>query len=255
MAWSNVSVSLGTAASQAASSTLVLTTTAAIAAGNVGVILVACDNAVTTNGAVSEITSVVDSAGNTWQFAYGHTRGSAAVNSGVHCGIWYCVAATTLASSGTITITFAHSPVAKAAVGAVFSTGGGTVSVAGSDGSNGGGTLAAAVTLSGLPNVEYLYIHARSWEWASGTTILPFTASVSCTVFDGQYSQNTIGATRVTIGGEWKIETSTGTTFSGNNGSGGNSGTTDQVRAVAALLITPPPAATGDADMMMTFFV
>lgn len=108
MAWASVGT-LGTVGSATANQTsLTLTTSATLEAGNFGVIVVVVDNNQTTDGDEGAVTSTTDSAGNTWLKAIEFCNGQGAAQAGVTVSVWWCVAGVQLTSGGTITANFSN---------------------------------------------------------------------------------------------------------------------------------------------------
>jgi hypothetical protein len=89
-------------------SSAALTTTATAEAGNLVVFLVAVDNHGTTDADHSEVSGVVDSAGNTYTKAKEFTNGDGAAQAGVTVSVWYKKLTTQLDSGGTITASFTN---------------------------------------------------------------------------------------------------------------------------------------------------
>jgi hypothetical protein len=103
MAWGSVGT-LGTGLNTGNNhSSIVLTTTATLEAGNVGVIIIATQNNQTTDGDEGAVSGVVDSAGNTWSKAAEFTNGQGTIQTGSVCSVWYVKAGAQLTSGGTIT--------------------------------------------------------------------------------------------------------------------------------------------------------
>ena len=202
---------LGTGASGTSSNSFTITTTAALEAGNTGIVAVSSDNTSTgADGDGGEITSVTDSAGNTWVKLgeYGNNNGSAAA--GAVAAVWMTRAQFTLASSGTITINFVSNRTDKCACAWEFTTaGGGLILVSGPvtpdavDASNGFGS----VSISGLSSLSRLYFRGLSKEANTTTDITP---STSFTAISPTRSRNNAAA--VIVRGEFRINTSTGET-------------------------------------------
>ncbi len=176
MAFSDLG-SLGATGSTAANqSTLVLTTTATAAVGELVVVVIADDNRITDasdNDDVS-VSSVADSAGNAWVKALGWGNLQTATQAGASVNLWYSVITTQLSSGGTITVTFADAALSDATgmTARHFSKSTSYVAVAGS---NVGATDAAdpasldAVT----PNVACLRIRGIAGEVGNNTSLTP----------------------------------------------------------------------------------
>lgn len=153
---------LGTVQSATANqSTLVLTTSATLEAGNLGVIVIAVDNNQTTDGDESAVTGVVDSAGNTWTKGAEFTNGQGGAQAGATCSLWYKVAGTQLTSGGTITVSFSNNTVrdAAAATAHEFTIGAGaTVSVEGTPATQADDNAAITSFGTTTANIECLRI-------------------------------------------------------------------------------------------------
>jgi len=158
---------LGSNNSIVSGTSLVITTTATLEAGNVGVLAIGKDNACTVDGETSEISAVVDSASNTWNKIkeYCNTDGGAA-NDSATAALWVTVAANQSASGGTITITMGTTT-SKSAVANEFSMGancegddGGGAQVTGVDGA----TDPPSMTISGLVNEGHLFVRTMAFE-------------------------------------------------------------------------------------------
>lgn len=114
MAFASVGT-LGSNNNKASGTTLVITTSNTLEVGNLGVVFIAADNVDTSSGPTSLVSSVVDSAGNTWTKITEYTNGQGSAGAGIMGAAWYTKATIQLASGGTITITFASAITAKAA--------------------------------------------------------------------------------------------------------------------------------------------
>jgi hypothetical protein len=68
---------------------IVLTTSATLEAGNLGVIVISVDNNQTTDGDEGAVSGVVDSAGNTWLKGAEFTNGQGTAQTGATCSVWY----------------------------------------------------------------------------------------------------------------------------------------------------------------------
>ncbi len=173
MAWDLTGgANLGNATSKAASTTLILTTTAEAVAGKVIVVGIATDNIAAVDGDQGDVASVTDSAGNTYTKARQRTNSQGAAAAGACAACYFSKLATTLPLGGTITVTFNGSPVAKAMQARSLGIGAGNVvTVAGgADGSPEDGTTAPSATISGLASGEYLWVAVVAVEGPSGDT-------------------------------------------------------------------------------------
>jgi hypothetical protein len=194
-----------------AGTTIVLTTTATIEAGNLAVLLIGFDNTGTGNGDLNEITGVADSTGsNTWVEGKENTYGQGAAAAGVTSAIWYCRLTSQLTVGGTITVTLANSTADRVMVVEEFTVGANVTQAAaaqvtGTTTANAYGSL----TFSGLSSTHRLYIRsaAREANFANTTALTP---STSFNVTTPERSRNNAAA--ITIRGEYRINTSTGET-------------------------------------------
>src|SRR2546426_3987737 len=182
---------------------------AQLPAGNVGVIVLATDNLAITDGYTNDHFSMTDTAGNTWTKAREYTNTiSAAVADAATVSVWYSKASFDLATSGTITVNLSGSIAAKAVTCWQFPMGAGnTIVVEGYADRSDDGVDAGSITLSGLPNIEHLFIRGTASE-ASGQT---YTASTSYTTFDSTLSTFVGGQTSTSMDarGEFRIFTAT----------------------------------------------
>lgn len=207
MAFASVGT-LGTVAQTANNqTTIVLTTTAALEAGNLGVIIVAVDNNQTTDGDEGAISSMADSAGNTWNKAIEFCNGQGAAQAGTTVSIWYCVPTITLASGGTITGNYTNNASRDESCATAWEfTFSGSIAIEGTpaglanDGADPG---SLDVTTS---NIACLRIRGAAGEVNNATEWTP--TSGSWTVFTGERSANV--ATAQAVRGEWIISTGTG---------------------------------------------
>lgn len=206
MSWSSVGT-LGTAANTGNNqASIVLTTSATLEVGNVGVIIISVENNQTTDGDEGAVSGVVDSAGNTWSKAAEFTNGQGVAQTGAVCSIWYCQALTQLSSGGTITASFTNtaSRDESCATAWEFSvTAGSTISVASTNtlADDGADPGSLDVTTSA---VEHLRIRGTAGEInniTQWTKTAAFTAN-----FDAARSANV--ATAMAVRGEYVISSS-----------------------------------------------
>lgn len=204
--------SLGTNQEKTSDTSLVLTTTADLTAGEFGVIGLALDNINTTDADHSEITGVVDSAGNTWAKLAEYTNGNGAAASGATVSVWGVVAGSTLASGGTITVTTSANTTAKCIFGHRFTIGAGNdVEVAGSatpvanDGAD-----AASISIAGLSSQEYLWVHVIAIEATQLAS--SYAEDADYTSFANIGTTGGGGATNMSVYGGYRIMTGTGDT-------------------------------------------
>lgn len=209
MAWSAIG-SLGTVGNNTTDqSSLALTTTADLEAGNVAVLILAVDNHQGSNIDEGAVSSVTDSAGNTWLKAAEFTSGQSAAQAGSTCSIWYTKASSTLGTGGTITANFTNNTSRDAQAMTVyeFSFGAGsTVSVQATN------TLAETATTPGsldatTPNAEFLRVRGFATESNSLTNITPTS---SWTVFTNARSGGGAANINQAVRGEFIISTATG---------------------------------------------
>lgn len=209
MAWGSVG-SLGTVGSATVNQTsLVLTTTATLEAGNVGVLIISVDNNQTTDGDEGAVSGVQDSAGNIWSKGREYTNGQGGAQAGVTVSLWFVKATTQLTSGGTITASFTNSASRDASAASAWEftvSAGATVSV------DGGADLAEdAISNPGsldvtTANAERLRIRAVAEE-NNGATM---TATAGWTKFtDERSTGGGASNTKVAIHGEFQIVTGT----------------------------------------------
>lgn len=209
MAWGSVAT-LGSTQSKAANqATLVLTTSAALEAGNVGVIIIAKDNdAGTDDTDGNEVTSVTDSAGNTWTKALEnvYTGGGGGAQAAATCDIWYVKATNELASGGGITVTFAVAANVDAAAATAWEfTAGGTVSI---EATNHSVSDADPPSLDATTsNAEFLRVRGIAGEGSNLTATM--TPTTNWAGFDENGTTGAGGATNISVRGEWRISTGT----------------------------------------------
>lgn len=240
-AWSSLNT-LGSVQSKAADqATLVLTTTATLEAGNVGVLCVAFDNWETVgDGDGEDITSVVDSAGNTW------TKGrelsvtvGGAQKDGAVSSLWYVKAATQLSSGGTITITFDAAETAAfdatAATAWEFSiTSGNVVTNAGASTAVSQGVDPDAITISSLTNQAYLWAHCLAGEGPNGDA---YTWDADYTTMTANGTTGGSAATNMHVRGGFRVFTGTTDTVDVTS----TTADRDYAQVYVALLEEAPP--------------
>lgn len=202
--------SIGTGATSAAATSTTITTSSTVSAGGLIVVRVAKDNTSTTDGVTNEVTSVTDSAGNTYTKGGEYTTGQGSAKAGATVAVFYGKLTSQLASGGTITIN--HDSQTDVAVSAnAYTMGSGTIA-------QGGSTQTLAVTagspgsmsLSGLTSREYLFLRAVAEEEEAGSATTP---SSGYTASDVVVSTTAGSATsNITLRGEARILTGTGST-------------------------------------------
>ncbi len=183
----------------------------ATAADELGVIAIALDNLATTDGQTSNVTSVSDSKGNTWNKLgeYTNTVGGAAAD-GATIAVWYSVFSSALTTSDTVTANYSSSVVAKAAMAWSYTKGAsttvalaGSLQVLGNDNSDAG-----SMTVSGLTNGEYLFFRAI----ASETNTVGSTPTSSYTSFNVESGNGGSEKGHVNLNIEFIILTGTSST-------------------------------------------
>jgi hypothetical protein len=215
VAWGDAaSDSLGNTANATSSTTIALTTTAALESGNIGVCVIGADETTTgtTDGTGNaNFTSVTDSASNTWVEATEYCNmQTATTNNGACVAIYYTKATSTVNSGGTITATFLNSTTAKAISCWEFT--GGTVSLtAGTTGAAYDATDPGALSVATGVNREHLFVRASACESGSTST---HTATATFQEFAYGTSQAGSGTGGMGVRGEYKIETAATSTTS-----------------------------------------
>ena len=208
MAWTSLNT-LGSNQSKTAGTSIALTTSAAVEAGHVVVVIVAIDNTQTTDGNTSEVSSITDSAGgNTWVKAREFCNGQGGAASGATVSVWYSKLTNAIVSGGTITANLANSITAKAISAWEFSiAAGATVSVAGTpqdlanDNADPG-----SMTVPGLSSREYLFIRGIAAETNSTAALMPTS---NFAAFTGNQTSGAGAASNMAVRGEFAILTGT----------------------------------------------
>jgi hypothetical protein len=187
-----------------------LTTTATVEAGNLAILGIVFDNLTGTTGDNSEVTSVSDSAGNTWVKGGEYTYGQSTPGEGVTSSCWYSRLTSQLTSGGTITVNFSGTVTAMCCSGWEFTVGAAVTAAAAPVGSatttaNGYGSVA----FSGLSSANRVYfrVMGRETNIADTTQITPSTNFTAITAIRSHNS-----AASVCLRGEFRVNTSTGET-------------------------------------------
>jgi hypothetical protein len=200
--------SSGSAGNETSGTSLTVSITVQLEAGNVGLMVVACDNTATTNGDHDEISSVSDTQGSTWTNLGEETAAGSGAAGGVTVGLWMVRPTSNLTTSDTVTITFANTITAKAARIYEFTVGNPLTS-AGSNVSATSGNGWGSLSISGLAaSAEYLYFRALAKESSSTTSITPTTNFTEI----GNSRSGASGASSVLVRGEFRIVTATSET-------------------------------------------
>lgn len=187
-----------------ASSLHTLTTTA-IDVGNLAVLVIAVDNAQTTDGDESAVSNVQDAAGNTWNKAAEFCNGQGAAQAGTTCSVWWTKATSQLAVASNITWDYSNNTSRDESCSTVWVfTADGNITVAATntlanDASDPGSL--DATTSSG----EFLRVRGIASELNSVTQM---TATASWSLFDVNRSGNV--STAQSVRGEFIISTGTG---------------------------------------------
>lgn len=211
MAFASVG-NIGRNNSTTAGLTLTVTAAAQLDAGNLGILAIAVDNQSTTDGNTSEISTVVDTALNTWTKLREFCNSQGASNAGATVSVWYTIADANLPiTTGVVTITLANSKTSKAATIREFTIGAGnTISLAGqTDLATDGAANPGSMTISGLSNQEYLFFRGIAGEINAQIVVTPTTGFAA---IQRSEADTGTGGTSVTADGEWRILTDTSST-------------------------------------------
>ena len=212
--WSNIG-SRGCSNSKTSSSSVSVTASAPVSAGDVLVAIVATDNIATTDGDKSDISSVTDSKSNSYTKAVQFTNSEGSAGSGATVGIYFSKITTTLTTSDTVTANFASAVTAKAIAIHEYSMSTGTsITVAGTATQAGTSSTSVSMTISGLTSQEYLWIGGVAVEGPNGDTFTQYTDYT--TLGPGTSSCGTSGmnaASNMVIRGGFRIFTGTSDTY------------------------------------------
>ena len=205
-------------------STLVLTPTASLAVGNVGVCAFASDNVGTSGGDNDDHIGVSDSVGNSWT-QRGERTNAGNANASVTVSIWTTEAEFVLDGTDTITFTMVSDVINKAAICHEFTVGASNVvSVVGAIASDeADNTDVPSLASTTVASAEYLFFRAIGFEGDADTTGLTATSSPAFT----------------------------GCNLTGTDGGGeaGNAGVTCEWIIATATTQTSAPAFEGDATV------
>jgi hypothetical protein len=200
---------LGTSSSVTADqSSATLTTTAIANADELVVLRYAVDNFQTSDGDEVAVTSVSDTAGNTWVKAVETTNGQGGAQAGATCGIWYSDITTAIPSGGIITVNFSHNTsrdAAALAADAFTKTAGTVPQVRGTatrqdDNTGTAGSLNVVVS----PSEAYLRLRASAVE-SNGSGA--FTATSGYTVLAQSIADSGTALTSMGLRGEFHATT------------------------------------------------
>lgn len=182
------------------------------AVGEVIIFAVALDNTSTTDGQTSEVTSVTDSAGNTYVKLGEFCNGQGSAAAGAVISVWMALVTTAFTGSvDTFTVNLANSVTAKAWTARAFTVGAGnslrlagTLQTLADDGADPG-----SMTISGLTSKEYLFVRASAGESNSTTG---WTATNYTNFLGGQTSGGG-AATNMLVRASYRVLTATGDTL------------------------------------------
>jgi hypothetical protein len=202
---------LGSNQSKVANQTSIQMTTSAVAeADTLVVVFVAVDNNQTTDGDEGAVTSIVDSAGNTWVKIAEFCNGQGSAQAGATISVWKSVIATEIASGGTITANLSNSASRDAtAISAWKFTKAASVTV------EIGGTPATlatdaldpgAITLGSLASRAYLWIHGLAGE---GPQTDAYTWDADYSQITGNGTTGSSAASNMHVRGGYRIFTGT----------------------------------------------
>lgn len=212
MAFSSVGT-LGASSTKSSSSSHAHTVTNNASANTCVVVVVAKDNAGTSDAETSEVTSVTDSQSNTYTKIAEYSNGSLGAANGACTAIFFSKLTTALtASTDTITANFSAATGAHGVSAWNFSMGSSnTLSSAGYQTGEDSGAKPGAVTLSSLAgSTEYLFVRGGANE---NNTLAGYAATDGTwTICSTAASSGGSAVTNIGVSGEWKIATSTSET-------------------------------------------
>jgi len=203
----------GSASSTSSTNTLIINTGITFAVGEFYVALIAMDNLTTTDTNSNNVTSIVDTGGNTWTKAREWTNGNGTAATGATVAAFYCLVTVAMDSDGgdTITTNFSSAITSKAiklwrfsvAAGSTFLVAGNATDVA-TDAST-----PPSMAISSLTSGEYLFLRAEAAESNSATE---WTVSSSYTNIPVVKADTGTAGTSMEVRGEFRILTGTGST-------------------------------------------
>lgn len=203
---------LGNLASNTANQASATITTVVVAeVGRLLVLAIAVDNHASVDGDEGAVSSVTDSAGNSWQKAGEWTNSEGSTQAGGTMSVWYCVVTSQIANGGTVTANFTNSTSrdAVAMTGNKFTISASAVEVAGLtrqsfDASDNG----PAITISGLTSGEYLWWRSQSSEPGDNVS----APTTNYTAITRVFANTGVTATSMSVIGEFRITTATSQT-------------------------------------------
>lgn len=164
MAITIVSSNRGNTSEKVSDTTLALTPSAGLAAGNYGVLLAVTDNVDTDEGVTNDL-FVTDTQGHTWTKIREQTEATGAGAAGITAAILIAPLTNGLTTGDSITLTVGASVTAKGLRLMELSVGAGnTLEVAAAEGNNASAATSYSVTISGLASVSRLYIGMTAIE-------------------------------------------------------------------------------------------
>lgn len=193
-------------------SLVVTTSVTAGAVGDLCVIGYAVDNNQTTDGDEGAVTSVTDSAGNTWVKAVEFTNGQGTAQTGATCGCWYSNLTAALAIGATITLNFSNSASrVAAACGVLFYTmgAGSFAAIEGTPGTLANDAAAAGSLNVTTANISCIRIRLIAAE-SNVTTVLIKTAAFDAVIVQRIADNAGTNLTSMGLRGEYLISTATG---------------------------------------------
>lgn len=205
---------LGTGSATTSGSTIVITTSAQLDAGNIGIVVTSHNSADNTNDSeTNDVSSVTDSAGNTYTKLIGLNNNGSGVagDPAVYGSVWFTKATSTLASGGTITVTLAGDRLGRAASAWEYTVDSGNTLQIASGGSVSQELNAAdpaSLALSSLPSKEYLFFRHSGVNGRDGT----FTGTTDYTKLSVAVANTGGGAASRQTVSEFIIATATGHT-------------------------------------------
>jgi hypothetical protein len=171
MAIGTITNPLGTVSTSAGSS-ITGTIGSTVAVDRVALAIIGKDNDAIADGASTDVSSVTDTAGNTWEKLIEFTESPSGANTGACVSVWRARITTQLTTSDTVTANFANSCTSKTlGILNVQVAAGQTLNIAtgGSTTQGVNGSTGFSGSLSGLASKEYLFLLAQACEINSQT--------------------------------------------------------------------------------------
>lgn len=239
MAFSNLA-SRGAGNSKTSSTTVAVTPSPTLNAGEVILVAVATDNAGTSDAATNEVTSITDSVGgNTWIKLYEYSRGSPGANAGSTVALFMSKLTNSIPDTGTITGNLSSNRTAKViAVLKCDVTSGNTIVAVAQMGHAAAGS--ASVSLSGLASKQYLWVLAFSSEQNTAQSLSVGLTQVGSFTTGGGSAANMAGV----IGAEVITATGRGPYNLASAGPNDSAGVMVALEDIAGAKSPPPYAGT-----------